>query len=229
MAQSSDVKKLTNEQSQESLKGSYTALATTDATSIALPLDVPSKKIATAESMTTKTKTTKHSATNISKCCITSGSFILGFCAIMVKVILYLALPGVVIFMGYKYANQCPINPRIPQFLIVLGAMNIVSNIVTLLKKGSEKEGSDKYKMCCSCLLLPIQIILFTWIIFGSVWTFSVKSTVQYDDPTNLTTYCHKTLYLFTFIILIFNYVFLALLCCLAFSCCSLLAIAGSS
>ena len=44
----------------------------------------------------------------------------------------------------------------------------------------------------------------------GNIWVFSNQTKVQYDTPTNITTYCDKTTYLFAFWSIIASYIALA-------------------
>lgn len=62
-----------------------------------------------------------------------------------------------------------------------------------------------------------ISIFLFIWFILGCIWTFGVRSQVQFNNPS-LPNYCQPTLYKWTFALLIITIVWAVLQCC--FSCC---------
>ncbi len=65
-------------------------------------------------------------------------------------------------------------------------------------------------KLIISGLPLPIQ---------SSIWVFQKKSSVQFIDSNETSTYCDQLLYMFSFVILIMQVVTFGLLCCCA--CCS--------
>ncbi|KAG8437857.1 hypothetical protein GDO86_008525, partial [Hymenochirus boettgeri] len=107
------------------------------------------------------------------------------------------------IAVGVIYKDDCPIQPYIPIFLIVTGAIHIVTFITMLMRYLCET---------FSALIEGlIGIFSFAWFITGSVWVFSVYS--RYEGL------CDKNLYLFAFGILQFEYVVIALgllsFCCL--------------
>jgi hypothetical protein len=134
-----------------------------------------------------------------------------------------LALPITMLVIGIQYrdARYCPIEPNISPFLIVGGATNLVTCIFMILLLVSTIVLSATRSVLVEVLLLVIQVLLiivqlfsFIWIIVGSVWTFSVKSKVQYNNPY-WRNFCQPLLYKFTFVYLIIAFILLALqICC---------------
>ncbi|CAF0931646.1 unnamed protein product [Rotaria sordida] len=129
--------------------------------------------------------------------------------------IISLAVPITMLTIGIVKRDKCPMEPRIPLFLIVTSAASIVWMTATLVL--------NFIKLCCVALLsnsiktkvyiiLGIIIFLFCsltmcWMIVGCVWVFPKKSSVQFTDSTALSTYCDPLLYNFSFIILILQLV----------------------
>jgi hypothetical protein len=135
--------------------------------------------------------------------------------------ILILAVPISMIVIGvrYRYEYDCPIEPRLSRFLIVGGSVSIVwivitiiVSLITMFFSYTRSIGS----VICVIILIVItflgQIFSLIWLIIGSVWTFSIRSRVQYRDPFfYYRSYCNQTLYQFTFAYLILIYVLIAL------------------
>ncbi|XP_075425922.1 transmembrane protein 272-like [Ascaphus truei] len=123
------------------------------------------------------------------------------------SVLLWTALSIAMIVIGSIHVDNCPIQPKIPIYLIVAGAFHLVAFAIIPLKKAAEK------------LMYAIEGVMGVfsscWFIAGSVWVFSVYK--EYPGR------CNDTVYKFAFGILIFEYIFLALLvtilcCCLCFA-----------
>jgi hypothetical protein len=188
-----------------------------------LSLDSPP----TYDSLFAKLKRAKEDSSNpfeyVSKACgIMCGSVL-----ITIMFAISAALPAVMIVIGAIYINDCPINNKIPIWLVVSGAFGLLSAIIrtssncyTLYKKRND-ENYEMHKK--SCLTAAIEFFLFAWFICGNVWVYSVKNVVI-DDPTMTGTYCHPTCYYFAFWIITVTWIFMGLLCC---CCCCILTIAG--
>ena len=136
------------------------------------------------------------------------------------------------LYYGLNYKNQCRINWRIPQYLIVAGAvglvyfgLNIIQNLLQryIAKKitSTSAEASDFLGGCAAtcgfCGICSISIILslflFGWSIAGCVWVFGVYNKVQYTRPTHAL-YCHETLYRAAFWFLIISIASYVYSCC---------------
>ncbi|KAM3918762.1 transmembrane protein 272-like [Leptodactylus fuscus] len=106
-----------------------------------------------------------------------------------------LAIASVVI--GAIYKDNCPIQPRIPIFLMVTGGTHLAFVLFFFLRCFLE--------ICSIVLEGMIGIFSFVWFIIGSVWVFGVYS--QYKGPDQ----CDEILYYFAFAFLIFEYVIIGL------------------
>lgn len=135
------------------------------------------------------------------------------------------------LIIGWRYADECPINPKIPTYLVVAGAVGIVnaifsdiySHLTTRAAQSSHEEldGNNEVTtthkrsspimaafVAFNCLM---SIFLFIWIICGCVWIFSVWSEVQFVRADQLT-YCSPVAYRFAYLLLMIP--LLCLLCC---------------
>lgn len=112
-----------------------------------------------------------------------------------------MALPIIMVILGFYYLNKCTIQKMIPIWLIVFGVLMLVKNISTLvhrinaIKKGDEKSSSTILSVLDSFM----SIFVVVWFVCGNIWVYSIKSQVQHTDPSEFSTFCSKTTYLFSF------------------------------
>lgn len=127
------------------------------------------------------------------------------------------------IVVGWRYADQCPINWRIPHYSFIAGILGLVTIGLAILQavlaivlksKVDRNEDLSAGLVAISCTLCGIAgvvvfllIFLFGWFIAGCIWVFSVWSRVQYDDPAE-PNYCHGTLYRVTFWLLFLSIIY---------------------
>lgn len=138
---------------------------------------------------------------------------------------LMLAVPISMLAIGTRHRQfwYCPIEPRISRFLIVGGTISliwilltIILSLLTIFVAYTRSMTSIIGVLVLSGIIFALQIFSFIWLIVGSVWTFRVKNYVRYfwTDPFNFPWYCDKTLYQFTFAIIIIIYILLAIQVC---------------
>ncbi|KAJ7363288.1 hypothetical protein OS493_011571 [Desmophyllum pertusum] len=120
---------------------------------------------------------------------------------------LFMALPIAMIVIGAQYKNQCPVEDKIPIYLIVAGAVGVFRNLIALCQRAKEginqEEEEEKKKTHLESIL---DCFLFIWFICGNVWIYQNYQPI-YDDPSS-SDYCHKTLYLFAFWVTTCTYIF---------------------
>ena len=138
------------------------------------------------------------------------------------------AIPITMVIIGSVFKENCPINSKIPIWLIVTGVFgctsavfHTVTNCYVLFKRRKEPNYEAGKKSCISSV---IEIFLFAWFICGNVWVYSVSSIVQHTDSVNTKTYCDETCYKFAFWMITVSWILLGVACC---CCCCLLLIAG--
>ncbi|CAF3956847.1 unnamed protein product [Adineta steineri] len=113
------------------------------------------------------------------------------------------AVPILQIVLGSLYINECPIDHRIPIYLIVAGGATLILFITLAMKIIMEKS---------SLWIIPHGLpVLFClgWFITGSVWIFHAKSKVQHYRPDVSSTYCQYSVFNCAFGTLFISYGFL--------------------
>ena len=120
---------------------------------------------------------------------------------------------NVIFFVGAKYKDQCPVEPKIPIYLIVAGAVGVFRNLISLGQRAKQsdnqdEEGQRKKRPFVSIL----DCFLFAWFICGNVWIYQNYKHISHD--VNDSRYCHETLYLFAFWITTSTYILAGVLCC---------------
>ena len=118
-----------------------------------------------------------------------------------------------VVFLGAKYKDECPVENMIPIYLIVGGSAGLLSifcacavESVEYREARSPSQSVSPYWHVIkrlSRLLLPL---LFAWFIAGNVWIYK-NYEPNYTDPES-PYFCHKTLYLFAFWVITSYYIF---------------------
>ncbi|CAF1141195.1 unnamed protein product [Rotaria sp. Silwood1] len=101
------------------------------------------------------------------------------------------------IHYGVRYYNRndvlCTIQPKIPLYLVVAGAMGI-SFIAVDWVTGCFAIKIGKCKYVNVILSLLFALLMIAWYGMGCYWIFHKFKSVQHTDP-QLPTYCDATLY----------------------------------
>ncbi|XP_069824250.1 transmembrane protein 272-like [Dendropsophus ebraccatus] len=118
-------------------------------------------------------------------------------CLQIISYIIWIGLSAALIAMGAIYKDDCPVQPRIPIFLMVTGVTHLVIGFLFCLKCG--------FDICTEILKGMIGMFSFVWFIIGSVWVFSLYHDQKGPDQ------CDQNLYYFAFGYLILEYVFIGL------------------
>ncbi|CAF0745092.1 unnamed protein product [Adineta ricciae] len=139
--------------------------------------------------------------------------------------LLFIPITALVIGIYYHDPRYCPIEPRLSIFLIVNGSVSIgwilliiFATILTIMTaKYPNSSALATLVIVFSGFVILLLIFLIIWLIFGSIWTFNVYYWVNYyyDARTNFYPYdyCQPEFYRFTFVYLIFSYVFMFFQC----------------
>lgn len=149
-----------------------------------------------------------------------------------------------------KYLNDCPIQPNLPVYLLVVGSMGLVRALNLLWKQfrrrrmrksegvelDQEEEPENGWKFSSSIhyitlLLLDgsdftdamLNLFLFAWFIVGQFWTWPIYMPSFEFGLENPDLYCHKNVYVFTLVHIGLVYImFLVfILCLIALTCCA--------
>ncbi|CAF1015107.1 unnamed protein product [Adineta steineri] len=134
--------------------------------------------------------------------------------------LLILCIPITELVIGIKYQHQCPIQPKIPIYLIVAGSLTLpmlvlssAMSIDSITRDFRERRLGFSLILGLVFLAILISLVMFAWFITGSVWIYSITNRVQYTNPID-PNYCDKLLYRFAYVITIINWVSLGLSCC---------------
>ncbi|XP_067440070.1 transmembrane protein 272-like [Thunnus thynnus] len=125
-------------------------------------------------------------------------------------------MPIAQLVMGAVYKNDCPQQPYIPIYLMVMGIITMLSLFSTMAYN------SGSLGIVCSGL---VSLFLFCWFIAGNVWIYSIYEPNYNKTTTSVEPYCDKTVYLFAFWTTNLSYILLGLVmlcgCCMGLlSCC---------
>lgn len=119
----------------------------------------------------------------------------------------------VISFAGAKYKNQCPVEDKIPIYLIVAGVVGVFRNLISLGQRVKQRDNEDEEGQSRKRPLESfLDCFLFVWFICGNVWIYQ-NYHPNYTDTDN-PNYCHKTLYLFAFWVTTSMYIVVGVLCC---------------
>lgn len=153
--------------------------------------------------------------------------------------------------VGVKYLNDCPIQPNLPVYLLVVGSMGLVRALNLLWKQfrrrrmrksegveiDQEEETENGSIDSITHLLIfalhlldgsdftdaVLNLFLFAWFIVGQFWTWPIYMPSFDFGLENPDHYCHKNVYVFTLVHIAFVYVmFLVfILLLIALTCCA--------
>ena len=116
--------------------------------------------------------------------------------------------------LGAEYKNDCPIESKIPIYLIVAGSVGVFRNLISLCqraKKSDNDEGEEEKKQ--NPVTSILDCFLFAWFICGNVWIYSNYKDVIHDNMDSQY-YCDETLYAFAFWITTATYILIGVMCC---------------
>lgn len=136
--------------------------------------------------------------------------------------VLLLALPVSMVFIGAKYKNDCPVEPFIPIYLIVGGTFGMLKTVISLCQRAvkneletdqSENDPDERQSMTSKFFDGVLNLFLFIWFVAGNIWVYS-KYKPHFippsHDPFN---YCHPFLYLFAFWVITSSYIIMGIIC----------------
>uniref|UniRef100_A0A3Q2P9A9 Uncharacterized protein n=1 Tax=Fundulus heteroclitus TaxID=8078 RepID=A0A3Q2P9A9_FUNHE len=125
---------------------------------------------------------------------------------------------------GATHLDSCPLQPNVPVYLIVMGATSLLSLVFTYSSSGYQDGAVHILSLACMTVL---HIFSFAWLIAGSSWVYSVYPP-HYSGPGP---YCHKTTYMFAFVVTTVLWAVMALVltcgCCFGLLTCCTTVFAG--
>ncbi|CAF3730844.1 unnamed protein product [Rotaria socialis] len=120
------------------------------------------------------------------------------------------------IIVGARGQYECNIQSWIPKWLIGLGVSGLVCTIALIiigLTYVCCRCTGTGFKSCTACLAFLSLLFFLAWMITGSVWVFSKRSMVQYENSLS-SDYCQKLVYNMAFGLLLTQYSLLGLILC---------------
>ena len=123
---------------------------------------------------------------------------IIGGCCTIVFLILALfwlliIFPIQIIMIGSRNIAHCPIQTKIPIFLIVTGTMPIISSLLCVgIVSIKLADIFNLLGKCLTYIAFLIQIFWLIWVIFGIAWTVNVKMDLVQHTNTSSPTYCDE-------------------------------------
>ncbi|KAM8747777.1 transmembrane protein 272-like [Acanthopagrus schlegelii] len=136
---------------------------------------------------------------------------------VCIKVILCV-LPFAEFAIGAIYQRDCPRQPYVAIYLLVTGVVSIMLAVLSILPSHGH---FGNHSAIWSGI---VSLFFFCWFIAGNVWIYSIYEP-NYNKTVSTENYCNKTLYLFAFWTINFNYILLGL--ALLYTCCSRLCLCG--
>lgn len=125
----------------------------------------------------------------------------------------------ITLVIGGTNLSACPIEPRVPIYLVVSGTINLISITFTIVASVIHiKEKDDNiigffYVTSSAIIIIIFQLFNFIWLILGTVWIFSVFNEVQYTTMSEKT-YCQQKVYQYTLVSIILQYIIPFIICC---------------
>uniref|UniRef100_A0A3P8SEA0 Si:dkey-19b23.12 n=1 Tax=Amphiprion percula TaxID=161767 RepID=A0A3P8SEA0_AMPPE len=110
-------------------------------------------------------------------------------------------MPIAQITIGTVHLEDCPRQPYIPIYLIVVGVFGLVLSLLSCLPcaKKPEDGTTNPLSQICTAWNSLTSCFLFCWFITGNVWIYSIYQPNYNKNTTHVEPYCDRTLYLFAF------------------------------
>ncbi|CAF0953816.1 unnamed protein product [Didymodactylos carnosus] len=132
-----------------------------------------------------------------------------------------LILPLLMIGVGVSNLEECPLDPKIPVFVLVGGALALLKILQVMWSQYHhrrhresvmDEEETPEGANGSAFMQISISLILFVWFVFGNYCIFKVRfpsyeQTIE--DPNN---WCKKNVYLIAFVSIIYSYALVGLM-----------------
>jgi len=127
----------------------------------------------------------------------------------------------VMLSIGAVYYDDCVFDAT--TYLVVGGSIMLITNLLSMIAVMTPAEWDDKLTKSLTPLVGLVQFCIFLWgtiVVFGHYASWSDDPLKITDENAEKLYYCHRTPYMFAFVLLIIKWVMLpfiiALCCCCA-------------
>ncbi|KAF5304269.1 hypothetical protein FQA39_LY09796 [Lamprigera yunnana] len=115
------------------------------------------------------------------------------------SLVLGLCLNISMLALGVMKKDDCPIQNKIPLYLIVAGSVGLISKLLPFINR--------KLDWCLLYILVSVLYLFeFIWIVLGSVWIYGIYKP---NFDTSAGEYCDESTYSIGFWLLTVDWVFL--------------------
>ncbi|CAF2990408.1 unnamed protein product [Rotaria socialis] len=153
-----------------------------------------------SESPSTKTKTNLQNTEAI----VCNARTIFYACPfVLLALLILLGIPLLQIIIGSLCKNECPVNPLIPVYLLVMGVATLTLISTVILAVTVKKLSFLFY------LSILLALLMFGWCITGTVWIFKSQGKAQFYYPNQRSTYCQYSVFNGARVLSYMNYFYL--------------------
>ncbi|CAF1059805.1 unnamed protein product [Rotaria sordida] len=115
-------------------------------------------------------------------------------------IILVFGIPITQVIIGSIYFNSCPLDNRLPIYLVIAGIGTLICLTFAIIKNYGKKSNWWTF------FLFKSDTLCLIWFITGTVWISHAKKRVQYSNPYDTITYCEHTVITCVTVTLVFSY-----------------------
>ncbi|CAG5929192.1 unnamed protein product [Menidia menidia] len=104
--------------------------------------------------------------------------------------------------LGAVHLDDCPRQPLIPVYLVVVGAFGLALGVLACLPCARQPEDggpANPLARVCAAWNSLTSFFLFCWFITGNVWIYSIYEPNYNKNTTSVDPFCDRTLYQFAF------------------------------
>ena len=126
-------------------------------------------------------------------------------CCVFLLIVACFVLPISMIIIGSKYKDDCPIQHKVPVWLIVSGVVALFQGIFAPSFRDDGKSDGNSGRGVFRAVGLIVNIFQMVWLIMGSVWIYGIYKPSFHEADGVM--FCDETLYQFSFWILNVTYI----------------------
>jgi hypothetical protein len=134
-----------------------------------------------------------------------------------------ITVPVAMVIIGSLYMDQCPAIPAIPILLVTSGCLMTMSNFLNIMYQFSSsfliRFDENRRKLVMSSSNVLFNLVIGVAFIMACIYVYGNRRPSH--DPSEAPHFCHSVVYLFSFWVINFVWIFCAFLFAVAFiGCC---------